>query len=370
LAAFVAVGRRETLIGELARKWQALGRSEVEDAVDHAIAEAAHALRATREAAIYDYLRTAAQRALGRRKERAGRVSAPVAADVNFDCIVGDALSPEDALLAKEHRQIVLDLVSALDDRTLAVMRLKHVEGLERKEVAEVLGISEKAVKKAIEKGLRLCRENFEAAIGGQLCESRSHALRTFAAGTAGIRERRQAEQHLAHCRSCRDLHRAVTVTQRAAAALVPAPGLMQLHAVRGLARIAHVVRTNAHGLVAKTSVGGKTAAVAAAAALAGTAITVAPQLPSSHPSPKQAQVRGASRTTQVTGTVETRLERHLRLMPPRQAKRPRPHLPKRTARAARASAPAAHTGSSAARPLAPAPALRPSLRPGEFPVL
>src|SRR5204863_2401939 len=107
-------------------------------------------------------------------------------------------------LLAKEHRAIVLDLVSALDDRTLAVMRLKHVEGLERKEVAEALGISEKAVKKAIERGLRECRERYDAAFAGELCWEREAALAALLSGDASARERRAAEHHLEHCAGCR----------------------------------------------------------------------------------------------------------------------------------------------------------------------
>ncbi|MFL5894087.1 MAG: sigma-70 family RNA polymerase sigma factor [Thermoleophilaceae bacterium] len=226
LASFLQVGRRDTLIGELTRKWQALGRSEVEDAVDYAIAEAAEAMQATREQAVYDYLRTAAHRRLVRRKERAGRISAPIASDADFDRMVGETLTPEDALLAKEHRAIVLDLVAALDDRTLAVMRLKHVEGLERKEVAEALGISEKAVKKAIERGLRACRERYDAAFAGELCAEREPALYALAAGEPSAREQRAAERHLDHCGACRRRQRALVAAQRGAAVLVPWPGL------------------------------------------------------------------------------------------------------------------------------------------------
>lgn len=226
LATFVGTGRRETLIGELARSWYKLGRAEVEEAVDAAIADATVGMRATREAAIYDYLRTAAQRKLGRRKERAERTSAALPDGMDFDCVVGESLSPEELLLAKEHRAVVLDLVSALDDRALAVMRLKHIEGLERKEVAAALGISEKAVKKAIERGHRVCRESFETAMSGQLCGERTTALAALAGGSPSARERRQAEQHLRHCASCREHQRTVTAAQRAVAALVPAPVL------------------------------------------------------------------------------------------------------------------------------------------------
>src|SRR3954470_9254335 len=97
LATFIRVGRRDTLIGDLTRKWHALGRSEVEDAVDAAIADATAGMRATHEAGIYEYLRTAAQRKLGRRKKRAGRIADSHSPDSDFDRLVSAELSPEDA---------------------------------------------------------------------------------------------------------------------------------------------------------------------------------------------------------------------------------------------------------------------------------
>lgn len=249
LAAFIVAGKRDTLIAELTRKWYTLGQSEVEDAVDHAIAEAARAMHATREQAIYEYLRTAAHRVLLRRKERAGRVSAPLATDLDFDRLLGNSLTPEDVLLAKEHRSVVLDLVSELDDRTLAVMRLKHVEGLERKEVAARLGLSEKAVKKAIEKGLRACRERYDTAVEGALCVDRKQAIEAFERGEADARQARQARQHLDHCASCGARHRAVTATQRAAAAFVPLP-LLATHSglIGGVVRAAKRLLTDRLG--------------------------------------------------------------------------------------------------------------------------
>jgi RNA polymerase sigma factor (sigma-70 family) len=290
LAAFLEAGRREMLIRELARKWHTLGQSEVEDAVDHAITEAAHGLRATREQAIYDYLRTAAHRLLVRRKQRQGRVSAPMAIDTDFDRMVGDSLSPEEALLAKEYRQLVLDLVASLDDRTLAVMRLKHVEGMERKDVAAMLGLSEKQVKKAIEKGHRACRDRYDQAVGEGLCSERAHALTALAAGTATARQRREAKQHLAHCKACRETQRALGTTQRAAAALFPLPAVAPLAAVgmgwgaRAARRLLggdHPLKTIGTGGASAAAVA-KVAAVVVAAAGAAHSHAAAPQ-PSVH---------------------------------------------------------------------------------------
>src|SRR4051812_26846165 len=224
LEAFMRRGRRDTLINELAREWTALGRSEVEDAVDEAVAEAARAMEATREAAVYDYLRTAAYRLLNRRKERAGRISAPVAQDLDFDRMVTTSLGPDDALIAKEHRQLILDIAASLDDRTLTILRLKHVEGLERKQVAETMGLSEKAVKKGIEKGHRICRELYRDVDSSTLCDKRRSAVDALIAGRASEAKRAEADAHLAHCESCRAYRRTLATATRAAAALAPLP--------------------------------------------------------------------------------------------------------------------------------------------------
>lgn len=224
LAAFVRAGRRDLLIRELTRKWAALGRDEVEDAVDEAIAQAARGMRGSREEAVYDYVRTAAHRALNRRKQRAGRASAPVAADLDFDQVVGDALGPDELLIADEDRHVVRDIAASLDARTGAVMRLKHVDGLERKDVADALGISEKAVKKAIEKGNRICRDLYTRAADGVLCAERARSLHAVLQGSPTDEDARALERHIAHCATCRSEVRRAVVLRRAAAALVPLP--------------------------------------------------------------------------------------------------------------------------------------------------
>lgn len=383
LAAFIRAGRRETLIGELARSWYKLGRAEVEEAVDAAIADAAVGMHATREAAIYEYLRTAAQRRLGRRKERAERTSTSLPDGMDFDCVVGDSLSPEELVLAKEHRDVVLDLVSALDDRTLAVMRLKHVDGLERKQVAEVLGISEKAVKKAIERGHRECRESFEAAMRGQLCGERTTALAALAGGSASPRQRRQAEQHLRHCASCRQQQRALAAAQRAVAALVPAPvvGSALMSRVGGfLSRcgdwISGFVPTSATAADASASVGSKAIAVVAAAAIAGGGVYGAGQIHAGGSTPRSpaAKTRAAApaRSPGSTTLLPVTADHSSTAPPPARTARSPLQRPKRRTSSRRAAV----RQPTAATP-APAPAPAPTSAPAttstsetdEFPI-
>jgi RNA polymerase sigma factor (sigma-70 family) len=228
LAAFVRQGRRERVIAQLERQWRTLGRPAVEDAVDQGVEIAARNMRATEPDAVEAYVRRAAWRQLKDVKRRAALPAAPIASDIDFDVLDGSVLSPEEIVIARENSRLVTwlvrDAVSDLDDRTLAVLRLKHLEGLERKQVATALGLSEKQVKKAIERGHRVCSDSYHAAADGRMCERRLPALVSSALGTAGAAERLSAERHMAHCDDCCGFYRAVHASQRAALALLPAP--------------------------------------------------------------------------------------------------------------------------------------------------
>src|SRR5207248_9238824 len=124
---------------------------------------------------------------------------------------------PEELVVAKDNArlvsQLVRDVVAELDERTLAVMRLKYLDELERKEVAAALALSEKQVKKAIERGHKVFADAYAAATAGTMCERRRHALIAYALGSVADRDRRQAEHHIAHCGGCRTFYRAVQVS-------------------------------------------------------------------------------------------------------------------------------------------------------------
>lgn len=372
-------GRRDLLIRELARKWAALGRDDVEEAVDEAIAQAARGMRGLREEAVYDYLRTAAHRALNRRKQRAGRASAPVAADLDFDQILGDAPRPDDLLIADEDRQVVRDIAASLDARTGAVMRLKHVDGLERKDVAEALGISEKAVKKAIEKGNRICRDLYTRAEDGALCAERARSLGAVLGGSATDKDTRALEQHIAHCAGCRNELRRAAALRRAVAALIPLPtGEPMLSQPAAVFRAATQLKETIHARLfaahdAATTVPGLTAAkvgaVVVAVAALGTAVV--PQATPPKPAPaRAADVRHTDAASPPAVSSPAPAVTHVRRSTPRPKRRRQP-VPQR-----RRTSGTAPTNSSALPPATrpqqatPAPPVTQSKQPGdEFPV-
>jgi hypothetical protein len=270
-------------------------------------------------------------------------------------------------------------------------MRLKHVDGLERKEVAQALGISEKAVKKAIERGLRECRERIERAFAGELCAERERALDALAAGAASAREQRAAEQHLAHCEGCRRRQRALAATQRAAAAVAPWPLAAHAHVagVGGLvravlrvrdwvsgkggsaARAGHVARVGGTSSVLAAG-SGKAAAVIAAAAVAAAAhgsAAHAPAVPTpGRPAPHPEIVRSAPAAAPVRAPAPTKPSGTRRLSPSnasrKRRRRVRSDSPASASTPASSSAPAPVRSSSA-----PAAETKRTSSSDEFPI-
>lgn len=379
LAAFMRAGRRDLLIRELTRKWAALGRDEVEEAVDEAIAQAARGMRGSREEAVYDYLRTAAHRALNRRKQRVGRASAPITADLDFDQVVGDALGPDELLIADEDRQVVRDIAASLDARTGAVMRLKHVDGLERKDVADALGISEKAVKKAIERGNRKCRDLYARADDGALCAERARSLQAVLGGSPTDADSRALEHHIAHCAACRSEVRRAVVLRRAAAALVPLPVSDSLlgrlgAAFRGASQLkdAILVRLLAvHDAASLTSglPAAKAGAVLIAVAALGTAVVPHASSPKSAPA-RAAHSTGMRAATTPTQSMPAPAVAQVRRIAsrPKPRRQPAHEEPKFSRRAESKSG--TLRSSAKPQPAPPAPRTTPSKQPSEeFPI-
>lgn len=375
LAAFLRGGHRDRLIEQLAAGWRTLGRAAAEDAVDQALEIAARNMQATAPPAVEAYVRRAAWRQLKDLKRRRARGAHAMPADIDFDAIPGTELTPEELVLANENRGLVTrllnDALAELDERCLAVMRLKHVDGLERKEVAARLGLSEKQVKKAIEKAHRVCSDTYLAASEGRLCERRRHVVVAAALGTAPRGDRRKAKSHIAHCSDCRTYFRTMRASQRAVAALLPIPLAAHTHSTPWLARAADYTKlafirlTSAGAPDAAAPVTGAGAAKLAAVALSGLALMPAAhhQPPARHPEP----IPQAGATAPAPPVV------HVRARPSR---KPSHRVPTRTTshRAATERNPAARITTV---PLAASPQtlVRPSPRPRssgpkEFPIL
>jgi len=70
--------------------------------------------------------------------------------------------SPLTKLVQKEQRQKLEEALDELDELSRAALVLKHMEGLNRSEIAEILGVDETQVKNLLFRSMKKLRKNFE----------------------------------------------------------------------------------------------------------------------------------------------------------------------------------------------------------------
>ena len=119
---------------------------------------------------------------------------------------------PDEAAISAESAGVARDLLSSLPPRRRAVMLLRYGWGLAPREVCSLIsGLSPRAYRKEVTRGVEQLIERLGQHESGEWCRSREPILRDYIAGTAGEDERRQVEQHLAHCRACSDFASTLT---------------------------------------------------------------------------------------------------------------------------------------------------------------
>jgi hypothetical protein len=173
-----------------------------------------------------------------------GRIRAretPAPADAAVFDVADPHPDPQAALEAQENErelQGLFDLLARkLGPRQRTVLAL-HVRGVERRTLAEQLGVSERIVKRDLERTLERARALLVARCGGQ-CERGTKLVSRLAFGLGNANEAAQAQLHLSTCPSCQNFLGRLGWWREAAVAAIPVPGAYQLDP--GLAeRIAH----------------------------------------------------------------------------------------------------------------------------------
>ncbi len=107
---------------------------------------------------------------------------------------------------ATESTRVTRDLLSSLPPRRRAVMLLRYGWELEPSEICRmVTGLSPRAYRKEITKGVDDLVSRIKLVEDGRWCEDREPLLKAFATGTATDDQALQAERHISHCRSCNE---------------------------------------------------------------------------------------------------------------------------------------------------------------------
>jgi hypothetical protein len=103
-----------------------------------------------------------------------------------------------------------------------------HVRGLKRPRLARELGVSERIVKRELERILSRARTLLVARCGGG-CDASTQLVWRFAFGLASAGEAAQAQLHLLSCPTCQAFLCRLGWWREAAAAAVPVPAVHQL---------------------------------------------------------------------------------------------------------------------------------------------
>jgi RNA polymerase sigma factor (sigma-70 family) len=154
---------------------------------------------------IRSYVFTAVAHQAGKEVRR--RTRKPVA-PLELAASVADhtASSPEDSATAAEQSRVTRDLLASLPPRRRAVILLRYGWGLEPKQICELIkDLSPRAYRKEVTRGVDELTEKIRSFERGDWCTEREPVLKAYAAGLADPNQERQAQAHLAHCRTCSD---------------------------------------------------------------------------------------------------------------------------------------------------------------------
>ena len=258
---------------------RAFSPDEVEDVYANAWASTLAALRG-RERSMSDddlrsYLLTAVANHASKEMRRRSRKPAGTLDEVHAQ-VLSDPhqLSPDERATGSETGSQARDVLSSLPPRRRAVMLLRYGWGLEPKEVCRLIdGLSPRAYRKEITRGVEEMITRFRQLERGEWCESREPLIRDYVAGTADVEGRRQAIEHISHCRRCGEL------VNRLHEGLHELGGALAWTAVAGAIgergpslgdRLAALLDRGREGASALAPTTGETAAGATGSALAG----------------------------------------------------------------------------------------------------
>jgi len=191
---------------------RALGDEEIEDVYSAAWAATLGALRERgrrmEESELRAYILTAvASHASKELRRRSRKPQQPLEAEREQATSDGHMPLPDEVAIGSEARSVARDLLTSLPERRRAVMLLRYGWGLSPREVcALVPGLSSRAYRKEITRGVEELIDGLGRVESGEWCEQRRSLVRDLVAGTADDESRRQALEHLNHCRSCADL--------------------------------------------------------------------------------------------------------------------------------------------------------------------
>jgi RNA polymerase sigma factor (sigma-70 family) len=133
---------------------------------------------------------------------------------------------PEEQVESREDAWLLKELLEDLTPLQRCIIKLRWGCGVRRREAAALLGISEKSVKREMEKAEPLIARNAELARAGRWCEPKKSLVVAYSLGLLGEGRAAKARQHLRRCPACRALAHAMRDRLDGLAAMLPLPAL------------------------------------------------------------------------------------------------------------------------------------------------
>jgi RNA polymerase sigma factor (sigma-70 family) len=227
----IAAGEQGAKLRSQVAAWNRVAtREQVEEAFQEACARAQRACRGQTEGEVFTWLRTTTHRHVGRMQDRARREILVDAPDLVFEEAHPSRVSPEEQLIDRENQEEIERMTRAvltrLSDRQSQIAVL-HSHGVRRAQIAARLGMTERSVKRALERIMEVGRKEI-VRLAGQGCEAGESLVARFAFGLASAEERRQARDHLTSCARCGALYERLDLLRSQVAALLPVPAMMR----------------------------------------------------------------------------------------------------------------------------------------------
>lgn len=231
-------------------QWPEATDEQFADAFQEALAEATSDCRGRSEGEVYQWLRVATQRKVGRTVQRERRQVLGTDDTVSIDARDSDGETPEELVLERSGREDCARLSAAvletLSDAQVRVAAL-HGRGYERIEIASQLGMTPRMVKRTMEGILARGRDEL-ARLAGSGCAFGGPLVSRYAFGLASTKDARRAQLHLAGCPDCGAMYERLDVWRESVAAITPFPAVEAIepgtvehslhHASHGVARV------------------------------------------------------------------------------------------------------------------------------------
>jgi RNA polymerase sigma factor (sigma-70 family) len=142
---------------------------------------------------------------------------------------------PEEQVESREDARLLVELLEELTPLQRRIIKLRWGLGLSRREAAAFLGISEKTVKRQMEKAAPLISRNAALARAGRWCESKESLVVAYSLGMLGDGRAAKAREHLERCPACRAVARCVRDRLEGLVAVLPLPVLVTDPSSQGL---------------------------------------------------------------------------------------------------------------------------------------